>query len=1372
MKKSKRVFSALILISFLIEHTSFAAELKPEAVNVFQSQKYELGFKFPDSIATTEDSWKAPDSKKTIYLLQDAHTNESGQINLAKTLDILLDKEKDLKYIFVEAGAGDDSLSFLRKYSSLANRKEVASEYLKKGLLHGEEYLDLTCDHDFVIWGVEDMALYQKAIDAYRAVVKDREKFQRYLSKIQVAVDTLKPRVFNPGLLLFDEKQTKYFKEEIPLTDYFQFLTREADKRNISLFYFPHFKSLNNLKDKESRIDFKIANEEQQKVIQSLSTEDQKELLEYAKEESPFKLGSQDRREDKAFYALLEEKTKRAASSCPELTKYFNYLREAKDLDPKRILEEQKQLEMEIFSVLAKTADEQVLARCQKNLRFLQKLFDLKLTPEEYAEYKSDSEGFTIGHLTGFLNKKIMDLKNFYERAVFLEEGYASIVKNSETFYELTQDRDAAFLKALSEKMDKENSAKAILITGGFHTRNLKTLFRKQNISFVSITPQVYQETNQKKYEMLLLDQRIVPSQGAFATPHIQSMARTLSLMQLPSMFSLVSSKLGFPPGEKPLVPKKGAREAGSSRKLKPAFATVMALAMMSLFAPGQSLAASAGAQSQDFFLSLESGGNIPSDGHGWSLHPSGRSLNIQGPTEARPATTPASGEATVIHSEPTVSIEAKGSQGSSRGDARQPIMFMNPGDLPLKSLTVFNTPAGNVPGRGDTQVSLRGGFTASRFRDADPISGVNPFRGGGAVISMSTLDGEVTAEQGFLESKDFLNGFDLKLSGYGTAGLTLYVPEPEFMQSIVRTVESLTGGVLPERQKDSPYYLPTGELQIYETIATSRGRTFYDTVVRRYPGDMDGHITLGLRGELSSKKTTVIVDVAVRPDFLATADDVIPGNLYSVRIAGRQAITEKFWVQGWYGMTFADGAGRDTDRFGMRGRTDSYGLEIGYDFTKRFGVSAGYIERESPFKFRPLDTSSTYFGIAFRVKFGFGTVQIEGADGGSPTSLFKYGYPLDNNWRKAQHDYSLGGTILLKSGGSRSDKKSLYGPPDGARLATQDEQALTVFALNLARIHSEADLKEPIALSLDIDKPSFFRIVKEGGEDGIKRVDLKVLTADGTYQTLVAIPDPSSALVQIQKLSTDEYSGANAGAIRILLAIAAQQTDSTIDTQNVSAPLEHALPMGSLASIEDENVFKAQAQILAEALLRIQKLPEFRKDVFYLTGEFDEVQKAVLDTLIGENELASKVRVGEPKHESAAVRYVDTARITSTPTPNAGEIQFPVTGLEKDRVLGWYSVIREAASVGRTYAAHFNGQAILFDEVTADALPEQAFSFHNTHAVKPLPDRLRWKNVLEGRVALDEFKDASFYLPLERIAIDLLVQGARMALQATGGSA
>lgn len=464
---------------------------------------------FAESVATIEDAYRATHTDKTLILIQDAHTNDSGQLNLAKTLDLILQKDP-MHYIFLEAGSGDVSLSFLRKYADKAKRKRVAGVFLRRGELQGSEYLDLVSDHSLVLWGVEDQALYAESVSTYREAVKVREKFQEYLNKVSATARILKPKIYNPFLLAFDEKYEKYRNNKISLTEYFEMLSEEAKRLDLTLRPYPHLEALQNLKTIESKIDFKKAGDEQVKAVLSLSEEDQKELRRATQDmRLPLRISTNDNQVQKAYFALLEEKCARDLKSYPELAAYFRYLTEAKKIQAKAILEEQKALEKEVFRALVTNPDEDSLVRASVNVRSLKKLMDLTLTPDEYEDYRKNAEQFDIARITGFLNKKIMDLRSLYDKAVFLENDYERAVLQCEAFYELTYKRDEQLVRNALAKMGKENEQRAILITGGYHTPNLKYLLKERGISFISVTPQVFHETNQKRYEQILLSQKM-----------------------------------------------------------------------------------------------------------------------------------------------------------------------------------------------------------------------------------------------------------------------------------------------------------------------------------------------------------------------------------------------------------------------------------------------------------------------------------------------------------------------------------------------------------------------------------------------------------------------------------------------------------------------------------------------------------------------------------------------------------------------------------------------------------------------------------------------------------------------------------------------
>ena len=146
-----RTIALCLVYVFLLEQVAHAAPgvIKPLSLSLFQ--RAPISFKFPESIALIEDSYKAPKSEKTIILIQDAHTNNSGQINTSKALDQILQKESGIKYIFLEAGQGNESLSSIRQLVPLTDRKRIGMSFLRKGKLQGSEYLSSFVTMEMVI---------------------------------------------------------------------------------------------------------------------------------------------------------------------------------------------------------------------------------------------------------------------------------------------------------------------------------------------------------------------------------------------------------------------------------------------------------------------------------------------------------------------------------------------------------------------------------------------------------------------------------------------------------------------------------------------------------------------------------------------------------------------------------------------------------------------------------------------------------------------------------------------------------------------------------------------------------------------------------------------------------------------------------------------------------------------------------------------------------------------------------------------------------------------------------------------------------------------------------------------------------------------
>jgi len=520
------VLSVFLTQAFFFQQIVFAAPgvFSPGRVPpaVLEDRALRLPFEVPESVAVIEDVYQAPDAVRdagqTVYLLQDAHTNESGQANLARALDIVI-RNEDVRFVFSEAGEGDHSLFFLKELSEPKLRKRVAMSYLRKGLLHGSEYLNLTGERNFVLWGVEDRDLYWDSVETYRGIAGGREKVSGYLSRIESAMQVLKGEIYSEALRAFDGIYRGYLADEIPMTGYFEALREAAAGLGVALERYRHLSLLEHLRRMEARIDFEKAGLEQQRLVESLSEEKRAAVLEAAKtqERSPFKVNGHDEATGRAFYALLEECLAGKTKGYPELAKYFTYLKESRKLNAGSVLEELDALEELVFERMARTQDERLMVRFSRGLELLKKLFELKVGPEEYRKVRAGGEEFNISAMTGFLNKKIMDLGRHYELALFRDKDYGGLLEECLSFYDLTRKRDEVFIERMLAKMEAEGQKKAVLVTGGYHAPNLKALLKGRGISYASLIPQVLHETDYGRYERILLSQTDDGSGGVAA---------------------------------------------------------------------------------------------------------------------------------------------------------------------------------------------------------------------------------------------------------------------------------------------------------------------------------------------------------------------------------------------------------------------------------------------------------------------------------------------------------------------------------------------------------------------------------------------------------------------------------------------------------------------------------------------------------------------------------------------------------------------------------------------------------------------------------------------------------------------------------------
>ncbi len=476
-------------------------------------------FEAPVEFSSLKEIHKG-DDKTFIIHIQDAHANLSGQQNLANSLDQIMSRYK-VSLVLVEGGSKDDTLTPIKEVAPPEVWKRVAKSFLMEGKISGEEYLNLISDHPMKIMGIEDRELYLKSVRAYGDLAERREAILEYLKRIDSGLEKLKRKLYPKELIeyeaLGDRRQELGDSKIKKLLELAQLNTSTSQQLN----NFPTLQKLSILLEQEKSIDFNLANLEQAALIQEIDKKGGgSELRDYLSRAS--KLNQNKLAQFSYFRNTLNiAKTKNIQlTQYPNYAAYGDYLEEFSKIDLEELIEESERLEDEVYkAVIASEAKQSQIASSpsaprndialihaiDRYIQLLQTAYHIQMTTKEFELFKVNEPDFLTAATLAFINRKLAELGYFtdllpYEN--YLEEGKAAL----ENFYASVAERDLSFMKNSERILKEENAQVAILIAGGYHTSHLTKLFKEKGYSYAVLAPTVTSETNQAKYERLLLE--------------------------------------------------------------------------------------------------------------------------------------------------------------------------------------------------------------------------------------------------------------------------------------------------------------------------------------------------------------------------------------------------------------------------------------------------------------------------------------------------------------------------------------------------------------------------------------------------------------------------------------------------------------------------------------------------------------------------------------------------------------------------------------------------------------------------------------------------------------------------------------------------
>ncbi|MDD5634528.1 MAG: hypothetical protein PHW46_04545, partial [Candidatus Omnitrophica bacterium] len=428
---------------------------------------------------------------KTIIHIQDAHCNYEAQSNINKILDQLT-KECAVKMISVEGAEGIVDTTWFRAFPDAEIRKEVADYFMKKGEITGAEFFSINSDYNGSIFGAETRDYYIKNLRAFTEVYPYKDMMESYFKNLASISNRLKSIIYTPELKELDAKIRAFEAKEIELSAYAAFLDKEISKNKLDINTFPNFKKLTQTLEYEGKINFDTVDNERSKYIDAISKKMTKEkMTDLVTESIKFKKGHIKAAD---FYSFLRDLAKEyninMLQEYPSLYYYYIYTKLYEGIDNEQLFREINQIEAQLKSKLFKDDNEIKLDKYTDMLNMFVNLTNIELTNEDYDIFKAYSKEFTLDDVLNFIS----GLCSKYNLEYTIDGIPAQInqnIPNMINFYEIAMKRDKALIDNTINRMNEEGKDRCVLIAGGFHTRGIRNLLVKENISYIVVTPKI-----------------------------------------------------------------------------------------------------------------------------------------------------------------------------------------------------------------------------------------------------------------------------------------------------------------------------------------------------------------------------------------------------------------------------------------------------------------------------------------------------------------------------------------------------------------------------------------------------------------------------------------------------------------------------------------------------------------------------------------------------------------------------------------------------------------------------------------------------------------------------------------------------------------
>lgn len=522
-KRVRRNIAAAVLTLFVLTLNNgfVGAAFVQSAASLFTKSAPSPMLLIAPEVGKITDQFKGSDGP-TVVCIQDLHCNKEVQGNIFRILTSLKDSYgSKMNTVFVEGSWGDLDAQCIKVIPNrFGIQDNVINDLITRGIMTGAEKYVTQGDTSAHLFGIENEALYKRDSRELIASLGVRSDALTAINLVRKKVAQRKKAVFSKQLLAFEATVAKYQAGKISLAKYCSALKQYSKECGIVFdIEYPNLakvRALTELRMRLGKIEAiqKEAKDVEARIASKLSKEETTHLATLKKEG------------DSRYYLylahVLKAKRVRIGEGYALLTGYFSYLEALLSLNQMSLVDEERVLRQRIISILAQTQEQKEVVDADKALDLIANFVNNAVTSKETVEFLAQEQQ-VFQTLITWTNRYDADIA-WNAHMIHCIPALQQAVNMMKSFYQLAAERNTVLIQNTLNK----HADISVMVVGGYHSEGITQQLRAQNISYMLITPNITQKSDNALYE-----QRIKAQAGIVgAVPQsTQTGAQTLALI-------------------------------------------------------------------------------------------------------------------------------------------------------------------------------------------------------------------------------------------------------------------------------------------------------------------------------------------------------------------------------------------------------------------------------------------------------------------------------------------------------------------------------------------------------------------------------------------------------------------------------------------------------------------------------------------------------------------------------------------------------------------------------------------------------------------------------------------------------------------------